>query len=97
MARCHLLAKGSDRAGIFLPKLTCFIEDGLVPFTALLTMSLLEVSPRAEHMASFLSSALFWPRRQPDNTLLWVDGSLGGRLARCLVKITAIDSSVRLD
>ena len=94
-AQCYLLAKGIDRVGIFLPKLTCLIKDGSVPFTALLTMNLLEVSPRAEHMAFFLSSARFWLGRQPDNALLWVDGGLGGRLARWLEKITAIDPSIR--
>lgn len=56
--------------------------DGPVPFTALLTMNLLEVSNKSEHMSFFLSSALTWLRRQPDHTRLWVDTGLGVRLVK---------------
>jgi hypothetical protein len=93
--RCYLLAKGMDRVDPYFPLLARLIEEGSVPFTARLTMNLLEVSPKPEHTAFFLSSALTWLRRQPSNTLLWVDGGLGARLARWLESVMASDGSLR--
>src|SRR4051794_2247241 len=72
-----------------------FFESPWVPFTALLTMNLLEVSHKPEHTGFFLSSALTWLRRQPSNTLLWVDGGLGARLAKWLESVTGSDVSLR--
>ena len=43
---CYLTAKGIDRIDPFLPQLVTLIEEGPVPFIGLLTMNLLEVSPR---------------------------------------------------
>ncbi|MGR7996940.1 hypothetical protein [Xanthobacter sp. ZOL 2024] len=94
-AKCYLLSKGVDRVEPFFPQLTRLIEEGPVPFTGLLTMSLLEVSRKPEHAAFFLNSALNWLRRQPDNVLLWVDGGLGARLAKWLETATGADPSLR--
>ena len=80
-------AKGIDQVDPFLPQLATLIEQGPVPFTGLLTMNLVEVSPRTAHAAFLLSSALTWLRRQPTNTLLWVDGGLGARVALWLEAI----------
>jgi hypothetical protein len=95
-AQCYLLAKGIDQVAPFLPQLTRLIEVGPVPFTALLTMNLLEVSHKPEHAGFFLSSALTWLRRQPTNTLLWVDHGLGARLAKWLESVTKSETSLRL-
>ena len=62
-ARCYLRAEGIDHVDPFLLQLTRLIEDGPVPFTAMLTINLLEVSHRPAHMGFFLSSALTWLRR----------------------------------
>jgi hypothetical protein len=94
-AQCYLRAGGIDQVDPFLPQLTSLIEDGPVPFTALLTMNLLEVSSKPEHMRFFLSSALTWLRREPSNTLLWVDGGLGARLAKWMNSVTASELSLR--
>lgn len=94
-ARCYLLEKGIDRVHSYFPQLARLIEEGSVPFTALLTMNLLEVSPRPEHIAFFLSSALTWLRRQPSNAPLWVDSGLGARLARWLESVTTSDAALR--
>lgn len=96
-ARCYLREKGIDRVDSFFPQLAHLIEEGSVPFTALLTMNVLEVSPRSEHTAFFLSSALTWLRRQPSNTPLWVDGGLGARLARWLETVTTSDTALRAE
>jgi hypothetical protein len=95
-ARCYLLGKGIDQVDPFLSQITRMIEDGPVPFTALLTMNLLEVSPKSAHAGFFLSSALVWLRRQPDNTRLWVDGGLGFRLANWLEALAGSDASFTL-
>ncbi|MGY0791979.1 hypothetical protein ACW7BJ_21635 [Azospirillum argentinense] len=95
-ARCYLSSKGIDQVDPFLPQLTRMIEDGPVPFTALLTMNLLEVSRKPEHTSFFLTSALTWLRRQPRNTLLWVDSGIGARLAKWLESVTTSEASLRL-
>lgn len=93
-SRCYLLSNGIDHLYPFLPHLTRLIEAGPVPFTAQLTMDLLEVSPRAEHVDFFLSSAITWLKRQPSNTKLWVDFGLGSRLAKWLEIMSEIDSAL---
>ncbi|MCA9564002.1 MAG: hypothetical protein KC561_10960, partial [Myxococcales bacterium] len=94
-SHCYLLEKGIDRVDSFFPQITRLIQDGSVPFTALLTMNLLEVSPRSEHTAFFLSSALTWLQKQPNNKPLWVDGGLGARLAQWLELAAASDATLR--
>jgi hypothetical protein len=94
-ASCYLTAKGIDRVDPFLPMLTILVAEGPVPFSALLTMNLLEVSPRKAHVAFLLSSALTWLRRQPTNRLLWVEGGLGARVALWLEAIVGIDVALR--
>lgn len=95
-SRCYLLAKGIDRVEAYFPLLTRLIKEGPVPFTALLTMNVLEVSPKPEHAAFFLASAMTWLRRQPDNALLWTDSGLGARISRWLDAIISQDASLRL-
>lgn len=95
-ARCYLKSKGIDQVEPFFPQLTRLIEDGPVPFSAQLTMNLLEVARRPDHTSFFLSSALTWLRRQPGNTQLWVDGGLGARMAKWLELVTTADASLRL-
>ena len=92
---CYLLAKGIDLVDPFLPDLLRLIEEGPVPFSGLLTMNLLEVSPRPAHLQFLLSSALRWLQREPTNTQLWVDGGLGARLANWLESISGMDTSLR--
>jgi hypothetical protein len=94
-ARCYLLAKGIDQVDPFLPQLTRLIEEGPVPFTAMLTMNMLEVSKKPEHAGFFLSSTVTWLQRQPGNAQLWVDDGLGARLAKWLEAVTTSDASLR--
>ncbi len=92
---CDLLAKGIDQVEPFLPELSRLITDGPVPFTGLLTMSLLEVSPRSAHLSFFLSSSITWIKRQPTNTQLWIDVGLGTRVAKWLETVFGIDATLR--
>ncbi|MBT2305119.1 hypothetical protein J7E70_32445 [Variovorax paradoxus] len=95
-ASCYLLVKGIDQVDPFLSDLERLIEEGPVPFSGLLAMNLLEVSPRPEHLHFLLSSALSWLRRQPTNTQLWVDEGLGARVATWLEKIFRMNTALRL-
>lgn len=92
---CYLLARGIDQVDPFLPELERLIEQGPVPFSGLLAMNLLEVSPRPAHLQFFLASALRWLQRQPSNTQLWVDGGLGARMAKWLEAVLGIDTTIR--
>lgn len=94
-ASCYLLARGIDQIDPFLPELGRLIEEGPVPFSGLLAMNLLEVSPRSAHLQFFLSRVLRWLQRQPTNTQLWVDGGLGARVAKWLEEVLGIDAALR--
>ncbi len=97
VSSCYLrpTPSGIDQVDPFLPKLTQLMDDGPVPFCGLLTMNLVEVSPRPAHLTFVLSSALTWLRRQPTNTLLWVDTGLGARVTRWLKSMFEADAALR--
>jgi hypothetical protein len=96
VSSCYLrpTPEGIDRVDPFLPKLTQLMDDGPVLFCGLLTMNLVEVLPRPAHLTFVLSSALTWLRRQPTNTLLWVDTGLGGRVTKWLKSMFEADAAL---
>ena len=94
--RCYLLPKGIDRIDPFLPLLARLIASGSVPFTALLSMSLLEVSPRGAHLPFLLDSATVWLRRQPTNTEFWIDHGFGARVTRWLAGVLQSDATLSM-
>lgn len=93
-ASCYLRAGGIDQVDPFLPELTRLVDEGPVPFCGILTMNLLEVSPRPGHLNFLLSSVRTWLQRQPTNTHLWVDSGLGARVAVWLEKAFGIDTAL---
>lgn len=94
-SKCYLLERGIDQVDAFLPLLTRLISEGSVPFIAVLTMNLLEVSPKQEHLPFLLSSGLTWLRRQPQNRALWIDHGLGARVVKWLDAIIGADVALR--
>lgn len=92
--RCYLRDKDTDEVDPFFPLMTRLISDGPVPFTALLTMKLLEVAPRPTQLPFLLSSALTWLDRQPANADLWNSHGLGAQLASWLSTIIDADPSL---
>lgn len=94
--RCYLLPKGIDRVDPFFPLLARLIANGSVPFTALLSMSLLEVSPRDAHLPFLLDSAAVWLRRQPTNTEFWIDHGFGARVTRWLAGVLRSDAALSM-
>lgn len=94
-ASCYLLDKGIEQVNPFLLELELLIEEGPVPFSGILVMNLLEVSPRPAQLQFLLSSAHTWLRRQPTNTQLWIDLGLGARVAKWLEEVLGKDIALR--
>lgn len=94
-ASCYLLARGIDQIDPFLLALKRLIEEGPVPFSGLLAMNILEVSPRPAQLQFLLSSARTWLQRQPTNTQLWVNGGLGARVTKWLEEVLGMDTALR--
>ena len=64
-AKCYLLPNGIDRIDAFLPVLEQLIEHGPSLFVALVTLNLLEVSPRSAHLRFLVTAAKTWLRKLP--------------------------------
>lgn len=93
--KCYLLEKGMDKIEPFLAGMAAMMETGPVPFLSMLTLNLLEVSPRSSHAGFLLGSADVWLRRVPANAELWVDHGIGARIARWLEQVSSADPSLR--
>ncbi|MDZ4853811.1 MAG: hypothetical protein SGJ26_02950 [Nitrospirota bacterium] len=79
-AQCYLLPNGIDRLDAFLPVLEQLIEHGPSLFVALVTLNLLEVSPRSAHLPFLVTAAKAWLRGYPDHRDFWVDYGIGRRV-----------------
>ncbi len=78
-ATCYILPKGIDRIEAFLPVLEQLIEHGPSLFVALVSLNLLEVSPRSAHLRFLITAAKVWLRSYPDHKDFWVDYGIGRR------------------
>ncbi|RYY07810.1 MAG: hypothetical protein EON55_21095 [Alphaproteobacteria bacterium] len=54
-------------------------------------MSFVEVAPRPSLLGFVLDGCRHWLTRQPDNSVLWIDGGLGGRVARWIEGVLTDD------
>jgi hypothetical protein len=79
-ASCYLLAKGIDRIDPFLPTLETLTKTGASLFVAILTLNLLEVSRRVEHLPFFLTAVDAWLESFHEDTDFWVDHGVGRRV-----------------
>ena len=101
---CYVLPKGIDRLDAFLPVLEQLVERGPSLFVALVTLNLLEVSPRSAHLPFIVTAAKAWLRSNPDNSDFWVDHGIGRRVCVWIEAVrrqqpTLLDTNeaVRLD
>lgn len=94
-ASCYLPRGAIDKLEGFLPLLERLAKSGPVPFTAILVMNVLEVSPRPNHLPFFLRNALSWLQRQPTNTQLWVNFGLGVRLVEWIEAVLLMDRTLQ--
>lgn len=81
---CYLLPKGIDQIAGFLPVLDHLTRSGASLFVALVTMNLLEVSIRPDHLPFLLSAVLEWLESYPDDNDFWVDHGIGRRVCEWL-------------
>ncbi len=60
------------------------IENGPSFFTALVTLNLLEVSPKPSHLPFIVMAGTTWLKTYPDSVPLWIDNGTGRRIC-CLI------------
>jgi len=85
--KCYLLPKGVDRLDSFLPVLQKLVESGPSLFVALVTLNLLEVSPRPAHLPFTVAAAKAWLGSYPDDSDFWVDHGIGSRVCAWIEEI----------
>jgi hypothetical protein len=78
--KAYLPAALVDRVTPFLPTLEPCAVEGATHFVAIVTLNLLEVSPRAAHLPFLLAAASSWMAASPDATDFWVDHGIGRRV-----------------
>jgi hypothetical protein len=79
-ANCYLPPNTIDRLDPYLPVLQTLIDGGPSFFTALITLNLLEVSPKPSHLPVILMAAAIWLRTYPDSVPFWIDNDTGRRI-----------------
>ena len=90
---CYLLPKGIDRLPPFLPVLEKLAQSGPSLFVAIITLNLLEVSPRPAHLLFLIVAVKAWVDSYPDDTQLWVDHGIGRRVCLWIENIRSQDPS----
>ncbi|MBU1195725.1 MAG: ATP-binding protein [Proteobacteria bacterium] len=85
--KCYLLPKGVDKLDPFFPVLEKLIKKGRSVFSAFVTLSLLEASPRPSHLPFLIISTQVWLQTFPDYMEFWVDHSIGRRICVLIEKI----------
>ena len=85
--KCYLLPKGIDRLDSFFPVLQKLVESGPSLFVALVTLNLLEVSPRPSHLPFTVVAAKTWLASYPNDSKFWVDHGIGSRVCALIEEI----------
>jgi hypothetical protein len=91
--KCYLLPKGIDRLPPFLPVLEKLVQSGPSLFVALITVNLLEVSPRPAHLPFMVAAAKTWVDSHPDDSQLWVDLGIGRRVCHWIENVRGQDAT----
>ena len=77
----YLFAQSADHLDPFLPVLTELIESGGSSlFVALVTLNLMEVSPKPAHLGFMVAATKVWLTNYPDDPTFWVDHGIGRRI-----------------
>ena len=87
--QCYLGEQHTEAATALLPTVQPLIENAPSLFMAILTLNLLEVSPRAAHLAFFRRASEIWLATFPDNKLFWVEHGVGERMAGWIEAVLA--------
>ena len=92
--KCYLLPKGIDKLDPFLPVLEKLVIKGRSIFSAFVTLSLLEASPRPSHLPFLIVSTQAWLQTFPDYMEFWVDHSIGRRICVLIEEIIKQESKI---
>jgi hypothetical protein len=93
-AKCYLLPKGIDRLPPFLPVLERLVTAGPFLSVAVVTLNLLEVSPRPAQLSFLVAAAKVWVDSKPDNTRFWIDYAIGRRVCKWIANVHAQDPTL---
>jgi hypothetical protein len=93
-AKCYLLPNAIDRLDPYLPVLEKLIESGPSLFVAIVTLNLLEVSPRSAHLPLMVTAAMTWLKSYPKHNDFWVDHGIGRRVCVWIEKVWRQDASL---
>ncbi len=103
-AKCYLLSKGIDRLDPFLTVLGRLVESGPSHFVAIVTLNLLEVSPKPAHLPFIVLAAKTWLQSYPNDSEFWVDHGFGYRVCGWMEEVWRqepalldTDKTVRID
>jgi len=92
--KCYLLPKGVDRLDSFLPVLEELVESGPCLFVALVTLNLLEVSPKPSYLPFIVTAAKTWLASYPDDSAFWIDNAIGQRVCALIEGVRLQDNAL---
>lgn len=92
--RCYLMPLSIDRLTPFLPVLAKLVESGPSLFVALVTLNLLEISPRPTHLPFLVEAAKDWLRSYPEDSEFWVAHGIGRRICMLIEKHWKLEPAV---
>jgi hypothetical protein len=102
--KCYLHQKSIDWLTPFLPVLEKLVENGPSHFVALVTLNLLEVSPRPGFLRFIVTAAKAWMKSYPEDKEFWVDYGIGRRVCVWIEEVRrgepallGTDDTVRFD
>lgn len=87
--RCYLGEQHMEAATALFPTVQPLIDNGPSLYMAILTLNLLEVSPRAAHLPFVRRAADIWLATFPDDKLFWVEHGIGERMAGWIEAVLA--------
>ncbi len=93
-ASCYLLEKGIDRIDPFLPVLETLTKTGASLFVAFLTLNLLEVSRRPEHLPFLLTAVNAWLDSFTEDKEFWVDHGVGRRVCEWFEQVHQLQPQI---
>jgi hypothetical protein len=79
-AKAYLFAQAMGRLAPFLPELATLAAGAPCPFVAILTLNLVEVSPRSDHLPFIVTAASAWMATFPNDSIFWGDLAIGRRV-----------------
>ena len=82
--KAYLSPLGIERLPPFLPALESCAVEGATHFVAIVTLNLLEVAQRPEHLSFLLAAAASWIAAFPDAIDFWIEHAIGRRVCALL-------------